>query len=72
VVQKLGLVSLGIFGAAAILIAIQLVEHRRTPLCAMASFYDWKSAINVAVSYQMHGVLDPLITFFSAISEISC
>jgi hypothetical protein len=64
--------GLGIFGAAAILIAIQLVEHRRASFSAMASFYDWKSAVNAAVSNQMHGVLNPLITFFSVISEISC
>ena len=31
-----------------------------------------KSAANAAVSDQVHGVLNPAVTFFAFISEISC
>jgi hypothetical protein len=53
-------------------VIIRHAERRRAPVSTMAAFYRRRSADSAIVSHQVHGVLDPAVTVFTIISEISC
>jgi hypothetical protein len=66
-----GIGGLGNFAAAARHVIIWDVERRRAAFFAMAAFQHRKSAGDAAVSGQVHGVLDCVVTFLAFISELS-
>lgn len=62
---------LGNCNAAAIHIIICHAERGGAPVFAMAALYHRKSAANSAFPDQVHGILNPVVTFFAFISQIS-